>query len=237
MEILNFALSQKNILKKTMNDKIENKEIWKNIPDIEGYQVSNLGSVKKINTDIFEKDSILNPWIEKGYFRLSLNGKRFKVHQLVAMAFLGHKPCRHKLVIDHIDSNPSNNRVENLRIVTNRENLSKERTIKSGMPTGVHLNKKSNKYISQITINRIQRHLGSFNTIEEASEAYQKALANPESVLLPRKTKGYYFNKKRNKYRAQIWINNKMKFIGHYLKESEAQEAYKQALKYYGIYN
>ena len=78
--------------------------------------------------------------------------------------------------MDHIDSDKLNNNVNNLRLVTNRENVSKERTFKSGLPTGVYFHKRNKKYESQIRINGKKKYLGSFNTIEEASNAYQNKL-------------------------------------------------------------
>ena len=46
----------------------------------------------------------------------------YKVHQLVAMAFLQHVPDGMNLVIDHINGDKQDNRVENLRIVTQKKN-------------------------------------------------------------------------------------------------------------------
>jgi hypothetical protein len=153
-------------------------EKWKDIPDYHNYQISNLGNVRNLKHG---KVKLLKKRINiNGYFRviLSKNGniKAFQIHQLVAMSFLNHKPDRHKLVIDHINSDKLDNRMENLKIVTNRENCSKERTIKSGLPVGVTFYKKTNKYMSTIKINGKKKYLGSFNTIEEASQAYQLAL-------------------------------------------------------------
>lgn len=71
------------------------------------------------------KKKFLAPYKDKrGYKRVDLiiNGERktFLLHRLVAQAFIlnpENKPC-----IDHIDGNPENNRVENLRWVTHKEN-------------------------------------------------------------------------------------------------------------------
>jgi hypothetical protein len=100
----------------------------------------------------------------------------FRVHQLVAIVFLNHKPCGHKLVIDHIDSNSLNNNLNNLRLVTNRENTSKEKTIKKGLPACVYLHKPNNKYRVRIRINGKNTHLGYFKNILDAENAYFKKL-------------------------------------------------------------
>lgn len=117
-----------------------------------------------------------------GYQRIGVNIKSLKkkviqIQQLVAATFLNYKFGNFpNQVVDHIDSNTSNNNVNNLRVVTQRENMSKERTIKSGLPTGVCFSKSRNKYISNININKKRIHLGYFNTIEEASNAYKNKL-------------------------------------------------------------
>ena len=109
-------------------------EIFKDIKGYEGcYQVSNLGRVKSLhrivkrnNGNIMTiKERILKP--RKGrYYNLKLrsngNHKTYNVHFLVAQQFLNHIPKK-GMVIDHIDKNELNNKVENLRIITHRENL------------------------------------------------------------------------------------------------------------------
>ena len=108
------------------------KEIWKSIPGYEGlYEVSNLGNVKSLI-----RNRILNPSKECGYLKTTLSNKtkkKFAVHQLVAMAFLNHIPCGHKLVIDHKNENKLDNRSVNLQIVTNKQNIVKSIKIKQGI--------------------------------------------------------------------------------------------------------
>jgi len=41
------------------------------------------------------------------------------------MAFLNHTPCGHKLIVDHINENKLDNRVENLQLITNKQNVIK----------------------------------------------------------------------------------------------------------------
>ena len=157
------------------------EEIWKDIPGYEGYyQVSNLGRVKS-------RFKILKPSIVKGYYRICLSNNNKKknifIHQLVSMAFLNHKPCGLKLVVHHKDSNNLNNNLNNLEIITNRENNSIERTEKSGLPVGVDFYHKYNKYSSRISFKSKRIFLGYFDTPEQASQVYQNKLNEIKCLL------------------------------------------------------
>lgn len=70
--------------------------------------------------DVFStvKNRLLKPTISvKGYLILTLNKKTRYLHQLLAETFIDEKYKIKKLVVDHIDKNPLNNSLENLRIV------------------------------------------------------------------------------------------------------------------------
>lgn len=93
------------------------EEIWKDISGFEGlYMVSSMGRVKSVRYK-----RILRGWVDKeGYAYVHIKNKSYKVHRLVAQAFIPNPD--NKPYIDHIDTNPSNNRVENLRWATPKEN-------------------------------------------------------------------------------------------------------------------
>lgn len=90
------------------------KEIWKHINGYEDYMVSNLGRVKSLKRG---KEKILVPLPNgKGYYKVCLwrNGsqKSFKIHRLVAEAFLDNP--NNLPIINHRDENKQNNAVSNL---------------------------------------------------------------------------------------------------------------------------
>lgn len=153
-------------------------EIWKDVVDYEGsYQVSNLGRVKSLK---YNRKKILKLSLcGRGYLQVNLTknsiSKTTKVHKLVTIAFLNHIPCGMTLVVDHINDNKLDNRVENLQIVTQRENSHKTQGKYSSKYKGVY--KSFNKWTSKIYIKGNLKHLGIFNCELSASLAYQNALA------------------------------------------------------------
>lgn len=110
------------------------EEIWKDIENYEGlYQVSSLGRVRSMDRVVADsrtghrtlKGKIMSlPNNQRGYqiVRLSKDGKKttYFVHRLVAQTFIPNP--EEKPQIDHIDTNPANNRIDNLRWATPKEN-------------------------------------------------------------------------------------------------------------------
>lgn len=108
-------------------------EVWKDIQGYDGlFQISNLGNVKRKQKTYFcgnntkrvlEERLIVGEQV-KGYRRVALwNNKKYKrvfVHRLVAQAFIPNP--ENKPQIDHINTDKLDNRVENLRWVTPKEN-------------------------------------------------------------------------------------------------------------------
>jgi len=155
-------------------------EKFKKIPGYEDYQVSNFGNVKSLK---FGKERILKAYIDtRGYLIVCLlknqKRKQFQVHQLVAITFLNHKPDGHNIVVDHIDNDKLNNKLENLQLITNRENSSKDidKSKTSSKYTGVYWNKRAKKYKAGIRINGKIKHLGYFDCETLASINYELEL-------------------------------------------------------------
>lgn len=236
----------------------EIKEIWKDIPDYEGYyQVSDLGRVRSLDRVVifvdgrerFYRGRLIEGSVDGGGYKqttLSLNGRCqcLSFSRLVAMTFLGHEPNGHKLVVDHINGDKSDDRVENLRIVTHRANVStcfrSDEESFSSQHVGVNWDKRLSKWKAQIYHNGVSTGLGYYDTEIEASNTYQSALSNIKDGSFdcndykPKWTseyKGITFCKRNNKWKAQIRINGKNKHSGYFRTELEAHQAYLKAEK------
>lgn len=166
------------------------EEIWKDIPGFENiYQASNLGRIKSLEKIVYRrrngnyknKEMIMNPSLNAhGYLITGLTKnkkiKTYKIHSIIAITFLNHIMAQNELVIDHIDNNKLNNSLSNLQLITNRENLSKDKKNKTSKYTGVHWHKGNKKWQSSIRIKNKRIYLGVFDNEIDAHNAYKNKL-------------------------------------------------------------
>ncbi|MCG2611498.1 NUMOD4 domain-containing protein [Flavobacterium sp. SM15] len=148
------------------------KEIWLPINGYEGlYEISNLGNVKSIR---FNKEKILKANDDsRGYLYVGLhnNGvsKYVKIHKLVFNTFNNILESPKGFVVDHINSDKSDNTLINLRLISIRDNISKERINNTGYKGVV---KKGSRFAAKIGIGKKTIHLGTFDTPQEANKVY-----------------------------------------------------------------
>lgn len=113
-----------------------------------------------------------------GYRQISINDKYYYAHRLVFLYHHGYLPE----FLDHVDGDPTNNSIDNLREATIRQNGMNRKKSKSynGKPTssrfkGVCWDKQRKKWLVQIMINGKMKHLGRFTSEIEAARSYDKA--------------------------------------------------------------
>lgn len=153
-------------------------EVWKNIPDYEGfYQVSNFGRVKSIKRIIIRKngtkyfcpEKLIKYVTNKGYKYLCLckNGKvkRFGVHQLVLRAFVGVQ--EKGMEVRHLDNNPSNNKLENLAYGTKSDNM--QDAVRCGSLSRCHTNLTDEQVIAILSDNRRICEIAKFYNINNGT--------------------------------------------------------------------
>jgi hypothetical protein len=109
----------------------------------------------------------------KGYLRFFFGRRQYSVHRFAWFYFYGEWP---KGQIDHINGDPADNRISNLRCVTPQENAQNQKKAKSTNMTGLlGVTPSGSGFQARITIGGKAKHLGSFRSAQEAHEAYVSA--------------------------------------------------------------
>ena len=245
LEPLPFTYSKHHVILSKMENQ---EEIWMDVINYEGkYQVSNLGNVKSLKrVDLNNKlirSRFLKPGTNRGgYFQVVLcndnNRSTRTIHQLVAESFLNHKPNGYKLVVNHIDFNKKNNRLDNLELVSQRENANRKHIKSTSRYVGVYWSKKSKKWGAAIRVNKKNIYLGYFEDEKEAAQYYNNALESAKNntkikIKKPNFTSkfiGVSWDKASNKWTSQIEINGKGIRLGSFDNEYEASIYYQNAL-------
>jgi hypothetical protein len=113
-----------------------------------------------------------------GYRCIRVDGKRYKAHRLAWLYVHGCWPKE----IDHINGKRDDNRIANLREVTRRENGQNRSEHRDGKLVGASYSKQDKKWTAQIWVHRKKRHLGYFETEEDAHNAYLMAVDEMETL-------------------------------------------------------
>lgn len=102
-----------------------------------------------------------------GYLLVAMKGKRYRVHRIIYEMHNGTIPEGYQ--IDHINRVRDDNRIENLRLATLAENN------RNTGAKGYSWHSKAKKWSAQIGVNGKKKHLGLYETKEEAASAYSAA--------------------------------------------------------------
>lgn len=97
----------------------------------------------------------------KGYWRVGLSGKEYRVHRIVYQLVTGEVLSDH-LQVDHRDRDRLNNNISNLRLVTNQQNQFNKGLLRNNTSgiTGVVWYKTTNKWKVQMRLDKRTKHLG-----------------------------------------------------------------------------
>lgn len=153
---------------------MENRiEIWKPVVGYEKfYEVSSLGRVRSLDrydSRGHRRSGCIRKLImeKNGYLRIALKDKKHFVHRLVAEAFIPN--TENKLYIDHINTIRSDNRVENLRWVTIKENNNNPLTLKKHR--NASLGNKNPRHRKVLQYDKYGKFIRKWETITEAETA------------------------------------------------------------------
>jgi hypothetical protein len=112
---------------------------------------------------------------ERGYVKIRVDGTTHRAHRLAWLYVHGQWPQDR---IDHINGDSTDNRISNLREAKQHENGQNRKASKSSAAGLLGVSKAAyGKWVAVICLHRKRYHLGSFDTPEEAHQAYLKAKA------------------------------------------------------------
>ena len=165
--------------------KLFTKEIWKSIKGYEGlYEISNKGRVKTLKRKGVIVDKILKQNLNsRGYYHVGLSknkkSKTIMIHILMRNTFFDKKSNNKDFEIDHINGIRIDNCVDNLQLLSHRQNLLKghlQNGRKSSKYSGVYWDKTAKKWRVNIWTYGGSKYLGLFRNEYQAHLVYQKEL-------------------------------------------------------------
>lgn len=150
------------------------EEQWRPIPECSKYEASTLGRIRRIGYATILKPiprvSVVGG-VPRWRFQARVDGKvkNISIHRAVASAFIENPEGKPQ--IDHINGNPADNRVCNLRWASQSENLmNRSGKLGRALPKGVKA-EPSGKFSARFRA----KHLGTYTTVEEAKAAVDAA--------------------------------------------------------------
>lgn len=133
------------------------------------------GSIEKIDGRSGKPVRRFGSGIDSRYPQSVVGSKIIKTHRLIAEAFFGEIPDG--LTVDHINGVRSDNRVENLRLVSHKQNMRGFCTKSKGKSSkyrGVCWTTKPQKWKAALRVDGSYKSLGYYNDEDEAARAYNQ---------------------------------------------------------------
>ena len=108
--------------------------------------------------------------LDNGYLRIVVNNKQYYAHRLAWLYIYGEFNQYPQFVIDHIDGNKLNNKISNLRKITNQQNVLNQKLRKNNTSgvKGISWHSRDKCWIARLMINGVAKHLGQFKDLELA---------------------------------------------------------------------
>lgn len=126
----------------------------------------------KVNRGKLKAGAVLGS-ASHGYLMIFVDWRRYSAHRLAWLYMFGVWPNG---IIDHINGDRSDNRMANLRCVSQGTNLENQRAARSNNHVGLlgvgRAQSNTRGFRARIRVDGKERHLGAFHTAEEAHRAY-----------------------------------------------------------------
>ena len=188
------------------------------------------------NGNIFVNNKKINSYIEV-YEKVNIGGKTYRLHNLLVEAY--KRKLKKDEIVDHIDNNPLNNSLDNLRIITKQENSmnrnkTKEKT--TSIYKGVIWDKSRRKWKARIKLDGKSIYLGRYEFEEEAALAYnKKAKEIFKEYANLNKVKGRKNKKPRDKKQEEVTIKGEKWRRCNIFKERKVFVSNYGRVKYYHL--
>lgn len=142
----------------------------------ECFRINEQGKLERLNGKYKEETWTVVECVDncKGYCRVKYRGYIISYHTIVWILTNGTIEDD-EAVLDHTNGDKLDNRVESLRLTTQRENCQNQVSHRNGRLRGCCLHKQRNRWQAGIVINGKQMHLGYYKTEQEAHQIYCKA--------------------------------------------------------------
>ena len=215
-------------------------EEYRDIPDFPNYQVSNLGNVKNKKTNKILKARALKKKGDYVCYDVCLYndsrrlGFHKKIHRLVAEAFISNPNPNMFKIIDHIDRNPANNKVDNLRWVDYSINAINSKTRNDNELGERNICIIFDKYYVIIERDKKQVFYNSYDTLDDAIKARDDfnngIIQNTHKKRTSNSGERNITKRSENSFRVEI-VKDKITFRKSFKTLKEAVEARDNFLK------
>jgi hypothetical protein len=145
----------------------------------EGVAALRSGNWRVLLVEVFRQENATRQkagWVTRfGYVNITLNNQRMQAHRLAWLFVYGEDPG--EKMIDHINGDPADNRICNLRLAKSVDNARNRRKLEGATSSykGVSWYKRKRKWVAQIGIDGRSTHLGYFHDELAAHMAYCEA--------------------------------------------------------------
>ena len=145
------------------------------------FRINDKGKLEKLYCGRWKEVPVVSNH-DHGYCRVGFNSMRVCYHTIVWILTTG-EDIPEDMVIDHINGNKLDNRIENLRLVNQRVNTQNKKAHRQGKLVGCYFDKCRDRYKAQVQIGKKAIYLGRYATEEEAHNIYVNACEHIEEYV------------------------------------------------------